>query len=299
MAKSTITLSYSGRAEKPVEWAALLRIFDTVCGPEARSLPKYPEVIGAAHASWHDASGVEHEAESLDEVGQAYQKHETAFISFRRLLESGSRCSFRYWPAKAEASIKVWVGDQTTAEQYIAAVRKEFPLIAKYVFISYDTSEVELAAYVATILEKRLAPGVSVFVAKRDITPGTNPLKVMLEDQLLHAEALVALCSQRSKTSPWLSWESSAVWARGGLVVPLFINISPNEFNGPITLVCQGRDFFEVADLNAALLVLVSKVCPGRQCEELTADEIKELNMLKPIIPGSAPNNVPQSDATR
>lgn len=287
MAKSTITLNYSGRAEQPVEWEALLRIFDTIWGPEARSLPKYPKVIGAVHASWQDASRVEHEAESLDEVGQAYRQYETALlISFRGYLDSGTRCFFKYWPPKADASIEVRVGDQTTAEQYIAAVRKEFPLIAKYVFISYDTSEVELAAYVKTILEKRLVPGVSVFVAKRDITPGTNPLKVILEDQLLHAEALVALCSQRSKTSTWLSWESSAVWARGGLVVPLFINISPNEFNGPITLVCQGRDVFEVADLNSALFALVSKVCPGRQCEELTADEIKELNMLKPIIPG-------------
>jgi hypothetical protein len=72
MAKRTITLTYSGRAEKPVEWEALLRIFETIWGPEARSLPKYPEVIGAIHASWHDALGIEHEAESLDEVGQAY-----------------------------------------------------------------------------------------------------------------------------------------------------------------------------------------------------------------------------------
>lgn len=284
MAKSTITLSYSGRAEKPVEWEALLRIFDTVWGPEARSLPKYPEVIGAVHASWHDASGVEHEAESLDEVGQAYQQHATAFISFRGLRESGSHCSFRYWPAKAEASIQVRRGDQTIAEQYIAAIRKEFPLIAKYVFISYDTAEYELATYMAKVLERRLVPGVSVFVAKRDITPGANPLEVMLKEQLLRAEALVALCSHRSKNSPWLWWESSAVWARGGLVVPLFIDVSPSEFNGPITLVCQGRSFFEVADINSALFALVDKVCPDHQCEELTANEIEELNKLISIV---------------
>jgi hypothetical protein len=136
MAKSTTTLSYSGRAEKLVEWAALLRIFDTVWGSEARSLPKWPETIGAVHASWHDASGVEHEAESLDEVGQAYQQHETAFISFRR-YGSGLYYSFRYWPAKAEASFQVRTGDQTIAERYIAAIRREFPLIARYdVFIS-------------------------------------------------------------------------------------------------------------------------------------------------------------------
>jgi hypothetical protein len=284
MAKSTITLSYVGRAEQPVAWEALLRIFDTVCGPEARSLPKYPQIIGAAHASWHDASGVEHEAESLDEVGQAYQKRETAFISFRRLLESGSRCSFRYWPAKAEASIEVRMRDQTIAEQCIAAVRNEFPLIAKYVFISYDTVEYDFANYIAKVLQRRLVPGVSVFVAKRDIPPGANPLKVMLEEQLMRAEALVDLCSKRSKTSPWLWWESSAVWARGHLVVPIFIDVSPSEFNGPITLVCQGRSFFEVTGINSALSTLIGKVCPGHQCKELTTSEIDELNTLRKCV---------------
>jgi len=279
MAQSIFTRSYLGRAEQPVEWEALLRIFDTICGPMARSLPQFPDIIGHCRASWEDRSGVEHEAESLDEIGQAYQQYQTAYISFRR-LQSGYVCAFGYWPAKAEASMKVRVENQAIAEQYVAAVRREFPLIAKYVFISYDTTEYDLAQYIAKILERRLAPGVSVFVAKRDILPGANPLKVMLEEQLLRAEALVALCSRRSKTSPWLWWESSSVWARGHVVVPLFIDISPSEFGGPITLVYQGRSFFEMADINSALCTLIGKVCPGHQYEELTAGEVDELNTL-------------------
>jgi hypothetical protein len=218
MAERTITLSYSGRAEQPVEWEALLRIFVTIWGREARSLPKYPDVIGAVHGSWHDALGVRHEAESLDEIEQAYQQRETAYISLRGSLGPPLPCRFKYWPARAEAWVEVQARDQTIAEQRVDAVRKEFPLIAKYVFISYDTAEYDLANYMAKVLERRLVPGVSVFVAKRDISPGANPLKVMLEEQLLRAEALVALCSSRSKTSPWLWWESSAVWARGHLV---------------------------------------------------------------------------------
>ena len=120
-----------------------------------------------------------------------------------------------------------------------------------------------------------------MFVAVRDIPPGADPLKVMLEEQLLRAEALVALCSKQSKTSPWLWWESSAVWARGHLVVPLFIDITPNEFGGPINLVCQGRSFFEVAGINLTLRAVIGKVCPGHQYEQLTASEIDELNTLK------------------
>jgi hypothetical protein len=231
--------------------------------------------------SWEDREGVGYVAESLDEIGQAYQRREAAVISLRSFGQHLLRCHFRYWPSKAEAYLEIYASDQVTVEQGIAAIKQEFPLVAKYVFISYDTKEYDFALYIAKILEVRLVPGVEVFVAKRDIPPGAPPFTVMLEEQLLHAEALVALCSKQSKTSPWLWWESSAVWARGYLVVPLFIDITPNEFGGPITLVSQGRSFFDMADINSALRAVIGKVCPVHQYEELTASEIDELNTLK------------------
>jgi hypothetical protein len=61
----------------------------------------------------------------------------------------------------------------------------------------------------------------------------------------------------------------------------LSIDITPNEFDGPINLVCQGRSFFEVADINSALRAVIGKVCPGHQYEDLTVSEIDELNTLK------------------
>lgn len=281
MAKTTIRRSYRGRAEEPVNWNALLQIFDAIWGKSNRSLPKFPQTVGAIHAVWRDALDAEYEADHIDEVGQAYQQRKTAFISFTGFFQRVPRCDFRYWPAKAEASIDIKAGDQETAEQIIAVVRQEFPLVAKYVYISHDTAEIDLATYVAKVLEKRLVPGVSVFIAKRDIKPGANWLKVMLNEQLLHAEALVALCSAKSKASPWLWWESSAVWARRGLVVPLFVDISPSQFDGPITLVCQGRCFFEVKDMNSTLRAVVSKVCPAHSCKELTLEEVAELDRLR------------------
>src|SRR5262249_12921973 len=54
-------------------------------------------------------------------------------------------------------------------------------------------------------------------------------------------------------------------------------------FDGPITLVCQGRSFFEVADINSALRALIGKVCPGHQYEELTAREINELKWSRVV----------------
>jgi len=283
MVRVTIRRSYRGRAHEPVSWEALLRIFITIWGEKALSLQKFPQVIGGVWALWEDGLGAKHEADSLDEVGQAYQQHKTALISFSGSLEAHPRCNFRYWPANAEASIDVRAGDQETVDRIIGVVRQEFPLVAKYVYISYDTAEIDLALYVAKVLKKRLTPGVSVFVAKRDIQPGANWLKVMLNENLLHAEALVAVCSAKSKASPWLWWESSAVWARKGLVAPLFVDISPGQFDGPITLVCQGRRFFEVTDMNSTLCAVIGKVCPGHSCKQLRPQEVAELERLRSV----------------
>lgn len=281
MAKVTIGRRYRGRAPVPINWEGLLRIFVAIWGERALQLSKFPQVIGGVYASWYDDSGAKHDADSLDEVRQAYQQYKTALISFSGSLEARPRCEFKYWPARAEAFINVQAGNKETAEQIIAVVSHEFPLTAKYVYISYDTSEIDLATYVGKILEERLAPSVSVFIAKRDIKLGTDPLKVMLDEQLLHAEALIALCSTKFKASPWLWWESSAVWARKGLVVPLFVDILPSLFDGPITLVCQGGHFFEATDMNSTLRAVMGKVCPGHAYKELTSKEVTELERLR------------------
>jgi hypothetical protein len=277
MAKITVTLRYKGKASEPVGWEALLRIFDGFWGEEARTLPKYPKVLGGVHAIWVDGDAIQHDAESLDEVKESYVQKLTASISFVGSLTPGPYCDFRYFPIRDEASIEVKASDTVTAEKLVEIVKNEFPLEIKFVFISYHNSEFQLATFIADVIQKRLARGISVFVAKRDILPGSSPLKVMLEEQLLGAEVLVALCSQQSKTSPWLWWESSAVWARGKLVVPIFIDISADEFNGPITLVCQGRSFFKADDINSVLSTIVTKLSPGQQVDKLTDEEVEKL----------------------
>jgi len=106
MAQTTIRRSYLGRAGQAVEWDAILRIFDTIWGHENQSLPKYPEAIKNMYGSWEDRWGVKYDAESLDEIGQAYQKRETAVISLRS-FGPHLRCHFMYWPGKAEAYVEV------------------------------------------------------------------------------------------------------------------------------------------------------------------------------------------------
>lgn len=281
MAKLKVSRKYAGRASGPISSFALSRIFDSIFGNEARSLPKYPNYIGSITAAWNDSIGNKHEADYFDEVLQAYEKDEASFISFQGWGEGIPFSSFLYIPKKAEAHIDVEAEDEATAERIIGVVKGEFPLAARYVFISYDTEELAIADYLKKVLERRVGRDVSVFVAKRDIKPGANPLKTMLEENLLQAEALLALCSSRSKSSPWLWWESSAVWAKGGLVIPLFVDLSPNEFDGPLTLVCQGRYFFNKEDMNAALRAIVDIVSPGLRFVETTSDEIAELEKLR------------------
>lgn len=281
MAQTTVTKRYKGKAQGPVSWEALLQIFDTLYGEKARSLPKYPAVIGAVYGKWIDSDNTQQEAASLVEIEDAYKKNETAYIIFSGSIDKGPPCIFEYWPSKAESFIEVHAPDNKTAAQLISSVKKVFPYIERYIFISYDTSEYAMATFIANIVQKRMVPGINVFVAKRDIQAGEDPIKIMLEEQLLHAEVLLALCSKQSKSSPWLWWESSAVWAKGGLVIPLFVDLSPNEFDGPITLVCQGRLLFNVTDLNSVLKSIIAKLCPGQKYEELAKEEIAELQKLK------------------
>jgi hypothetical protein len=112
------------------------------------------------------------------------------------------------------------------------------------VFISYASDEVDLADFVKNIILRVSENKIEVFVAKRDIASGADPLKTMLNENLRNADAIIPICSYKSKETPWLWWESASVWAKTGNVHPLFTNISANVFGGPLTLVVQGKEFF-------------------------------------------------------
>jgi hypothetical protein len=234
-------------------------------------------------------SGGNHNAESFDEVQAAYDAPNSKSLRLR----SGWTATLPH--AQLEIDTVGWsvrfsvtAADQPTSDALVEAVRGAFPLKDRYVFISYDTTEVGFAFFVQDVLQARVGPDVSIFVAKRDIAAGANPLKVMLEDQLLKAEALVAMCSRRSKGSPWLWWEASAVWAKSGLVVPLFIDVNPAEFGGPLTQVAQGLRLHDQSELLTAIRAVVAKVSPGRPCHALTRAEQNKLARIG-VSPDASP----------
>jgi hypothetical protein len=121
---------------------------------------------------------------------------------------------------------------------------KETIMNKPLVFISYGSDELDLADFVKEVLLRVSENKIEVFVAKRDISSGADPLKTMLNEKLKKADAIIPICSYKSKETPWLWWESASVWATDGKVHPLFTNISPNEFGGPLILVVQGKEFF-------------------------------------------------------
>jgi hypothetical protein len=165
-------------------------------------------------------------------------------------------------------------------DNLINQFEKLFPLPIGSVFISYETSELCLADFLKKMLEKRLGPGVPIFIAKRDIKAGDDPTQKMIKENLLRANVIVSICTQFSKTSPWLWWETATGWARDQLVIPLFAGISPSEFNGPISVLLQGKQFFDQAELMDAFDEIGRRMVPSIILSGLDADEIREYDKL-------------------
>ncbi|HVA91433.1 MAG TPA: toll/interleukin-1 receptor domain-containing protein [Chloroflexota bacterium] len=233
------------------------------------------------------------EKELLQTVNEMSQVYDTDHAMLRPVERSTVQNSLRWGsdpdrlPAAASTLARdefllsiPWLGGGTYQATYDGLV---WQMKQPRIFISYDTRELELADYVRASLRRRLPEGATVFVAKRDIGPGDHPGKVMLEQQLLEADALVALCSSRSKTSHWLWWEAAAVWARGKPVFPLFINVGAEEFGPPLTLVCQGRPMFVAEGLIEVLNGCLRAVGADGSGVSLSEDEKAALMRLRSV----------------
>lgn len=141
------------------------------------------------------------------------------------------------------------------------------------VFISHDSSEVELALFLSKLIEARAPKNLKVFVAKRDIGAGQAPYIVMLEEWLKQSDALLALCTPRSRNSSWLWWECGTVWAQQKLILPLFVDTTASQFGGPIIHLSQGRSFDDAVQLSEALETLFLHLSPEVEFTPLTEGE--------------------------
>jgi len=149
------------------------------------------------------------------------------------------------------------------------------------IFVSYAGEELALAGFVRDVLLRWTDSKIDVFVAKRDIPPGKNPLTVMMEEKLKSAVGIVPICSIQSKGASWLWWETASVWARGHKIYPLFTNIAPNVFGGPLILVSQGRAYFVKEEFIEALKEVCGQLAITIPSAGLSTEEAAYYEKLK------------------
>lgn len=85
-------------------------------------------------------------------------------------------------------------------------------------------------------------------------------MRKILEEGLLKANALIAVLTKEAAARPWVIWETASVWARGKLVIPLFVDVEPHEVAGPLTSKAQGVPVASRDKINEALVTIAKRL---------------------------------------
>ena len=132
------------------------------------------------------------------------------------------------------------VGFRSLLDPRLAATIKEsagelgVPEQAPLLFISWGRATSKaVASKLKNTLEVRL-PGVEVFFSPTSIEPGADPSRRMFDEGLLAASALLVVITAESAKSAYVIWETATAWARGQLVIPLFVDIEPAAYRDPL-----------------------------------------------------------------
>jgi hypothetical protein len=115
-----------------------------------------------------------------------------------------------------------------------------------------------VAGALRPILEKRL-PGVEIFFSPTSIEPGADPSRRMFDEGLLLSSALVVVLTRESAESAYVIWETAVAWARDQLVIPVFVDIEPENVSGPLTSKVQGVHLDDKADMGRGLASLTTR----------------------------------------
>ena len=274
MPKSTTARRfYEGLRQGPLAWPEFEGIFDILCGPDSHRLPSWPETPRTFWATWEDANRVEHTAESLKEIEEAYRAEAPAVVTFGFRGHDGKNVYFEYHPELGLARVRV-AGPPVDVDAMIKPVEEAFPLQRRVVFISWSGERAkEVAEGLRDILLSKMPRGGEVFLSTW-LAPGTPPLEGIL-DNLLATDAHLAVITADSAKSAWVTWETSASWARGKPVVPVFVGVRPEEVPGPLTLVAQG---VPIETIGEAVATVLSAVGGTVEIEEL----VDELESVQP-----------------
>lgn len=143
------------------------------------------------------------------------------------------------------------------------------------VFMSYDTRDIALVNAIDDVLQRIFNKSVKTFIAKRDIKAGDDAFKTMLHENLAKCAVVLAVCTKRSVTSPWLWFESGAGFEKSGLI-PVWSGVKPLEFKAPMTIF-QGKNIQDKDEVHELLskIAEVTKIECGNVA--LTEDEFTKL----------------------
>jgi TIR domain len=127
------------------------------------------------------------------------------------------------------------------------------PEQAPLLFISWGRATSKaVASKLKDMLEVRL-PGVELFFSPTSIEPGADPSRRMFDEGLLAASALLVVLTAESAKSAYVIWETATAWARGQLVIPLFVDIEPTAVPGPLTSKIQGVHLADRPDVDRGI----------------------------------------------
>jgi hypothetical protein len=156
----------------------------------------------------------------------------------------------------AEASVEAEVVPMVVAPNELEGVSSTVADPVLFLSWSGETGKMVARAFVQ-ILKSRLE-GVDVFFSPTSIDPGEDPSDRLYDDGLLGARALVVVLTQEGAGSPFAIWETAAAWARGKLVIPVFVDIEPSDVPGPLAIKVQGVHLRERERVDRAIAVLAS-----------------------------------------
>jgi hypothetical protein len=213
---------------------------------------------------------------AVDNVAEAYSREETALITFRGNSERLEWCSFSYWPGgepRAEAFVQ---GPPEEVDAMIAPVKAAFPFQRSVLFLSWSGPQSRrVAEALRDLLEPKTPPGADIFFSP-EIRPGENPLKEMMDRNLLVADAHIVVVTRDAAKSHWVTWEVASSWGRQKTVIPIFVGVDPNDAEGPLQHLVQGVKLDDPTRLTRAIEVVVSAL-GGEVDSPLSAEEFDSL----------------------
>jgi hypothetical protein len=260
MSERQARAEYRGYADEPVSWSALLAIYDAIFGEDAREQRSYPESLHNITVSWQDAGEVENRVGPLHDLQAAYESEQTARVTFSG-FEAGKNCTFIYCPgSKPPTALVQLQARPDQLEPMLNAVRAAFPHERRVVFVSWSGSQGRaIAEALRDLLRTRLPPGAVPFVST-GIPPGADPYRTMLDENLLPADVALIIMNNDALESHWVTWEAAAGWARGSLVIPIFVDVRPGELKSPLAILRQGGRLNDRAWLDRAIVSVTDRL---------------------------------------